>query len=373
MSNDEIHEAPPVLSEELIRQLPKVVLHDHLDGGLRPTTLIELAEQVGHTLPATDPAALAEWFVTAADSGSLVRYLETFDHTIAVMQTVEGLRRVARDAAYDLALDGVVYAEQRYAPEQHLRNGLTLQEVVDAVQQGFDDGVAEAAEAGYTITIGTLITAMRHADRGVEIAELALANRDRGVVGFDIAGAELGFPASNQAEAFTALRQDNFPFTIHAGEADGPSSVWDAVQQGTLRLGHGVRLVEDIVRPAHESADHAQLGKLAQWVLDRQIPLEVAPSSNLQTGIAGTISEHPITFLRDLGFAVTINTDNRLMSATSMSREFTLLAAEADWSLDDFEQATLIAAFAGFAHRGTLERIVTEQILPGYEAIRDQA
>ena len=373
MSNDEIHEAPPVLSEELIRQLPKVVLHDHLDGGLRPTTLIELAEQVGHTLPATDPAALAEWFVTAADSGSLVRYLETFEHTIAVMQTVEGLRRVARDAAYDLALDGVVYAEQRYAPEQHLRNGLALQEVVDAVQQGFDDGVAEAAEAGYTITIGTLITAMRHADRGVEIAELALANRDRGVVGFDIAGAELGFPASNQAEAFTALRQDNFPFTIHAGEADGPSSVWDAVQQGTLRLGHGVRLVEDIVRPAHESADHAQLGKLSQWVLDRQIPLEVAPSSNLQTGIAGTISEHPITFLRDLGFAVTINTDNRLMSATSMSREFTLLAAEADWSLDDFEQATLIAAFAGFAHRGTLERIVTEQILPGYEAIRDQA
>ncbi|GMA32159.1 adenosine deaminase [Litorihabitans aurantiacus] len=375
MTTDEHLDAPPALTEAMIAGLPKVLLHDHLDGGLRPTTLIELAADVGHELPATEPDALAEWFVTAADSGSLVRYLETFDHTIAVMQTVEGLRRVARDAAVDLAADGVVYAEQRYAPEQHLQRGLTLQEVVDAVQQGFDDGVAEAAEAGHTITIGTLITAMRHADRGVEIAELALANRDRGVVGFDIAGAELGFPASNQAAAFAELRRENFPFTIHAGEADGASSVHDAVQQGTLRLGHGVRLVEDVVRGEGadvDAADRAQLGRLAQWVLDRQIPLEVAPSSNLQTGIAGTISQHPITFLRDLGFAVTINTDNRLMSATSMSREFTLLAAEADWNLDDLEQATLLAAFAGFAHRDVLERIVAEQILPGYEAARAQ-
>ena len=372
MSNDDLHDVPPALTEAAICRLPKVLLHDHLDGGLRPTTIIELAEQVGHELPATDPDALAEWFVTSADSGSLVRYLETFEHTIAVMQTVEGLRRVARDAAVDLAADGVVYAEQRYAPEQHLRAGLTLQEVVDAVQQGFDDGVAEAAEAGHTITIGTLITAMRHADRGVEIAELAVANRDRGVVGFDIAGAELGFPASNHAEAFAALRRENFPFTIHAGEADGASSVWDAVQQGTLRLGHGVRLVEDIVRPPHSDTDHAQLGRLSQWVLDRQIPLEVAPSSNLQTGIAGTIAEHPVTFLRDLGFAVTINTDNRLMSATSMSREFSLLAAEADWTLDDLEQATLVAAVNGFAHRDVLERIVAEQVIPGYDAAREQ-
>lgn len=370
MTSAETFDTGPTLTEELISSLPKVVLHDHLDGGLRTDTLLALAQDVGHELPAGDPDALAEWFVAAADSGSLERYLETFDHTVAVMQTEEGLRQVARDAVVDLATDGVVYAEQRYAPEQHLRGGLSLEQVVEAVQQGFDDGVADAADLGLTITVGTLVTAMRHADRASEIAALALAYRDRGVVGFDIAGAELGFPATNHRAAFDLLRQANFPVTIHAGEADGLESIAGAIQMGALRLGHGIRIMDDITIPRHEGVAAADLGRLAQWVLDRQLALEVSPSSNLQTGGAATIASHPITTLRDLGFAVTVNTDNRLMSGTSMSREFTLLAAEADWTLDDFEAATLTAIWAGFAHREVLTRIAVEQIIPGYEAAR---
>lgn len=367
---NEVPDAMPTLSESLILALPKVVLHDHLDGGLRPTTLLELAEDIGHELPASDPDELAAWFVSAADSGSLVRYLETFDHTVAVMQTAEGLRRVARDAVVDLAADGVVYAEQRYAPEQHLQRGLTLQEVVDAVQEGLAEGVAAAAELGRTIQVGTLITAMRHADRATEIAELALANRTRGVVGFDIAGAELGFPATNHRAAFDLLRENLLPVTIHAGEADGIDSVFGALQMGALRLGHGIRIMDDVELAPDAPLETARLGLVAQWVRDRQIPLEVSPTSNIQTGGATSIEAHPITLLRDLGFAVTVNTDNRLMSGTSVSREMTLLASEAGWTLDDLEQATLQAAWAAFAHRPELERIVVDQILPGFEAAR---
>ena len=219
-----------VRSSRLIPSLPKVLLHDHLDGGLRPQSMIEMAAEVGHELPATDADALSTWFYEAASSGTLPRYLETFDHTIAVMQTEEHLRRVARESAIDLAADGVVYAEQRYAPEQHLRNGLSLQQVVDAVQAGFAEGVAEAAAQGSSIRIGTLVTAMRHADRWDEIAELTLANRDNGVVGFDIAGAEDGFPPSRHISRVRARCGDaNFPATVHAGEAAGLASIAEAV------------------------------------------------------------------------------------------------------------------------------------------------
>lgn len=347
-----------------IRALPKVLLHDHLDGGLRPQTLIELASEIGHELPATTADELGTWFQQAADSGDLVQYLETFAHTCAVMQTADGLRRVAREAAIDLAADGVVYAEQRYAPEQHLEKGLSLQEVVDAVQEGFTEGIAEAASQGHSIVIGTLITAMRQNDRGDEIAELAIANRDNGVVGFDIAGPELGFMPVNHASAFTTLRENFHPITIHAGEADGVESIRDALQQGALRLGHGVRIIEDITT---DSTGASTLGQVATWVRDRQIPLEASPSSNLQTGIADTIAEHPITALRDLGFAITINTDNRLMSATSMSREMELLVNEAGWTIEDLADATLTAATAGFAEFEVLEQIISDHILPGYD------
>jgi len=363
------------LSRETIAALPKVLLHDHLDGGLRPATMIELADQVDHELPATDPDALGEWFVAAADSGSLERYLETFEHTVAVMQTTDALTRVAREAVVDLAADGVVYAELRYAPEQHLRRGLSLQQVVDAVHAGIAEGKAEAARAGRTIEAGTLLSAMRQNDLADEIAALTLANRDRGAVGFDIAGPEDGFPPSRQRTAFQTLREANFPYTIHAGEAAGPESIWEALQLcGALRLGHGVRIIEDIeLGPASDAAGagtQATFGTLASWVLDRQVPLEVCPCSNLQTGIAATVAEHPISTLWHLGFAVTINTDNRLMSGTSMTHEMELLVTEAGWTLDDLEEATLLAAWNAFAPHHIKQQLVTNQVEPGFAAAR---
>ena len=334
------------LTDAEILSLPKIVLHDHLDGGLRPATIIELAAEVGHTLPASTPDALAAWFVEAADSGSLVRYLETFEHTVAVMQTEAALRRVASEAVLDLARDGVIYAELRYAPEQHQRDGLALQQIVEAVQAGIEDGVTAALDEGLSIQAGALLTAMRHADRSVEIAELTLANRGRNCVGFDIAGAEDGFPPSQHAEAFALLRDNHLAVTIHAGEAAGVDSVSEAVGIGAARrIGHGVRISEDI---EGFGTDEPTLGLVSRFVLDNQIPLEVAPSSNLQTGIAGTIPEHPIHGLRDLGFAVTINTDNRLMSGTSMGREFSRLVNEGGWTEQDLFEATLTAAWSAF-------------------------
>jgi adenosine deaminase len=353
-----------------IAALPKVLLHDHLDGGLRPTTIIELAAEIGHELPETDPTALGEWFVTAASSGSLEVYLETFSHTIAVMQTAQNLRRVAREAAVDLAADGVVYAEQRYAPEQHLEQGLTLQQVVDAVHEGFAEGVAEAAALGRTIRIGTLLTAMRHADSGDDIAALALANRDNGVVGFDIAGAEAGFPPSRQASAFRTLREAYFPATVHAGEGAGLESIAEAVQvAGAQRLGHGVRLMEDIEVPdagAPDAPGSVRLGLLAHWVRDRRIPLELCPTSNIQTGAAESIERHPVTLLKNLGFAVTVNTDNRLQSGTSLTRELTLLVDDAGWTLDDVRDVTVTAAQHAFCHHDEREDLIDRVILPAY-------
>ncbi|TDE97544.1 adenosine deaminase [Occultella glacieicola] len=358
------------LTYEDIVALPKVVLHDHLDGGLRPATIIDLAAEVGHQLPSTDPDGLAAWFVQAASAGDLNRYLETFVHTLAVTQTEAGLRRVAREAVVDLAADGVVYAELRYAPEQHLAGGLSLQEVLDAVHAGLGEGVAEATEAGRRIRVGTLPSAMRQFDRSAEIAEMTLANRDRGAVGFDLAGPEDGFPPSRHLPALRGLREANFPYTIHAGEAAGTESIWEALQLcGTLRLGHGVRIMDDIELGTDPDGElFAALGDLAQWVLDRQIPLEVCPQSNLQTGIAASVAEHPITVLRDMGFAVTLNPDNRLMSATSMSREMFALATEAGWTLEDFEQVTLTAAWNAFAPHQEMRVIIADQIEPGYAA-----
>lgn len=361
---------------DTIRSLPKVVLHDHLDGGLRPQTVLELAEQVGHALPAADPESLGTWFQEAADSGTLVRYLETFDHTIAVMQTPDALERVAREAVLDLAADGVVYAEQRWAPEQHLARGMSLQDTVDAVQAGIDEGIALAAAEGRIIRVGQLVTAMRHADRWQEIAELAVANRDRGVVGFDIAGAEDGFPPSRYAGVWRYLAENNFPVTIHAGEAAGLDSIAEAVHLGQAdRIGHGVRIVEDIVfaldRDEKDGADgYAELGRLAHWVRDHQIALELCPVSNLQTGAAGSIATHPITRLKELDFAVTLNTDNRLMSRTSMTHEMTLLVEEAAWTIDDLADVTLTAAWSAFMHHDERRDLVDTLILPGYQAVQ---
>ncbi|MUK02696.1 adenosine deaminase [Vibrio cholerae] len=344
-----------------IRTLPKVSLHDHLDGGLRPATILDLAAGIGHELPASDAASLGAWFQESADSGSLERYLETFDHTIAVMQTREGLIRVAKEFVEDLALDGVVYAEVRWAPEQHTRQGLSLDEAVEAVQEGLEAGAAAAIAAGRVIQVGQLITAMRHADRGQEIAELAVRHRDRGAVGFDIAGAENGFLPSRFTDAFTYLAGEQFPVTVHAGEAAGLDSIRDALVAGrALRLGHGVRIAEDIEieeTDDEESAEGeevgiANLGRVASWVRDRGIPLELCPSSNLQTGAIAafgtTIDAHPFDLLYQLGFKVTVNTDNRLMSGVTLTGEFELLVETFGYDLGDLLELTLNAVDAAF-------------------------
>ena len=348
-----------------IVKAPKALLHDHLDGGLRPETILELADAVGHPLPADDAEALGSWFVAAADSGSLERYLETFAHTVAVMQTEAGLHRVAKECALDLSADGVVYAEVRYAPEQHLESGLSLDAVVDAVQAGFAEGSAEAAALGRPIRIGVLLTAMRHAARSQEIAELSVRYRDAGVVGFDIAGAEAGFPPTRHLDAFEYLQRENFHFTIHAGEAFGLPSIWQAIQWcGADRLGHGVRLVDDIT--GSPAAGDAVLGRLAAYVRDKRIPLELCPSSNVQTGAAPSIADHPIGLLHDLRFRVTVNTDNRLMSGTSMSREMTLLCEAFGWGWTELRWLTINAMKSAFIPFDERLSIIDEIIKPAY-------
>jgi adenosine deaminase len=331
------------LSFEDCRAVAKIALHDHLDGGLRPSTMIELASEVGHVLPASDPDALGTWFYEAADSGSLVRYLETFAHTVAVMQTAAALRRVAREFVEDQAADGVIHAEARWAPEQHVAGGLSLAEAVEAVRDGLAEGVASAAAAGRQISATQIVTAMRHVPQPTtEIAQLAVAYRHDSVCGFDIAGAEDGFPPARFAESFDYLRRHNVEFTIHAGEAHAVASIWEAVQVcGASRIGHGVRLVDDI-------APDGTLGEFAQYVLNRQIPLEVSPSSNLQTGIAASIAEHPFGRLAKLGFNLSINCDNRLMSATTMSREYHLLSEAFGYSAADLLVFTRNAAASAF-------------------------
>lgn len=352
-----------------IRRAPKVLLHDHLDGGLRPGTVVELALAQGYEdLPETDPAKLGTWFREAADSGSLERYLETFAHTCAVMQTREALFRVASECAQDLAEDGVVYAEVRYAPEQHLTGGLTLEEVVEAVNDGFREGERLAREAGRRIRVGALLTAMRHAARSLEIAELANRYRDTGVVGFDIAGAEAGFPPTRHLDAFEYLKRENNHFTIHAGEAFGLPSIWQALQWcGADRLGHGVRIIDDI-----EVAEDGtvKLGRLASYVRDKRIPLELCPTSNLQTGAAPSYAEHPIGLLRTLHFRATVNTDNRLMSGTSMSQEFERLTETFGYTLDDMQWFTVNAMKSAFIPFDERLAMINDVVKPGYAELK---
>lgn len=254
---------------ESIRRAPKVLLHDHLDGGLRPQTVIDLAAEAGHSLPTTDPGELQAWFTEGANRRDLDLYLQTFEHTVACMQTREHIERVAAECVEDLANDGVVYAEVRMAPELCIEQGLTPDEAVEAMLAGF-----EKATAGRRIEVGLLVTAMRHAARSTEIAEVALRHRDQGVVGFDIAGSESGNPPSRHLGAFRTIAAANSHITIHAGEAFGLPSIWEALQIcGAERLGHGVRIIDDItVDPDGQVA----LGRLAAYVRDRRIPSRCA-------------------------------------------------------------------------------------------------
>jgi adenosine deaminase len=352
---------------DLVARAPKVLLHDHLDGGLRPATVAELAAEAGHELPARDPDGLRRWFEDSAASGSLERYLETFEHTVAVMQTAAQLRRVAREAVVDLAADGVVYAEVRYAPEQHLAEGLSLEQVVEAVRDGFVEGQDLARRDGCPIVVRQLLTAMRHQARSREIAELTVAYRHQGVVGFDIAGAEAGYPPTRHLDAFEYLQRENAHFTIHAGEAFGLPSIWQAIQWcGADRLGHGVRIIDDVTLDGDGAPS---LGLLASYVRDKRIPLEMCPTSNVQTGAAASIAEHPIGTLARMRFRVTVNTDNRLMSGTSMTREMTRLVDAFGYGMDDLRWFTLNAMKSAFLPFDERLALIDEQIKPAYAVL----
>jgi adenosine deaminase len=349
----------PTVSHDMLRSVPKVLLHDHLDGGLRPSTVVELAQEYGYgSLPTTDVEELAQWFNRGAKRNDLVLYLETFAHTVGVMQHRDAIERVSYECAQDLAADGCVYAEVRMAPELCTEAGLTLDEVVEAMLDGFRRGAA-----GTDLTIYLVCSAMRTAARSLEIAELAVRWRDAGVVGFDIAGAEAGYPPTRHLDAFQYVQRENFHTTIHAGEAFGLPSIWEAVQFcGAERLGHGVRIIDDITGPPGEE----QLGRLAAFVRDRRIPLELCPTSNVGTGVCASIAEHPIGMLRRLRFRVTLNTDNRLMSATSMTHEMEQLHEAFGWGLEDFEWMTINAMKSAFAPFPERLRIINGYIKPRY-------
>lgn len=356
-----------MIDPAVIARAPKALLHDHLDGGLRPATVIELASEYGYaSLPTTDVAELSRWFNRGAKRNDLVLYLETFAHTVAVMQHADALERVARECAEDLAADGVVYAEVRFAPELNREAGLTLDEVVAAVARGL-----EAGSAGTPLTVRTILCAMRTAAHSREIAELAVRWRDAGVVGFDIAGAEAGHPPSRHLDAFQYVQRENFHSTIHAGEAFGLPSIWEAVQFcGAERLGHGVRLVDDIEVDAE---GNATLGRLASYIRDRRICLEVCPTSNVNTGVARTIADHPIGMLRRLQFRVTVNTDNRLMSNTTMTNEMLELQRAFGWGLDDFQWITVNAMKSAFAPFPERLRLINGIIKPRYSVLKSES
>ena len=355
---------PVALSVETIRDVPKVLLHDHLDGGLRSRTIIELAEAVGYPdLPTDDPEEMAAWFLGAAHSGSLVRYLETFGHTVGVMQTADALVRVASECAQDLAADGVVYAEVRFAPELHVEQGLVLEDVVEAVLEGFRLGTAEAAAHGRRVRVGCLLTAMRHAARSREIAELAVRYRDVGVVGFDLAGPEDGFPPDRIPAAIALLDRAGAHRTIHAGEAFGIESIRAALDGAHAeRLGHGVRIMDDV-------ADDGTPGPLARRVREAQVPLEIAPSSNVQTGAYPSLAAHPVDRLHRLGFAVTVNTDNRLMSGVSASSELADVTATFGWTWDDVRTVTERALAGAFLPAEERARLLADVVRPGFAAL----
>lgn len=359
-----------MLTQEILKKAPKALLHDHLDGGLRVKTILELAKEAGYDkLPYDDETQLTEWFHTAVQ-GSLEVYLETFAHTVGVMQTPAAITRVARECVEDLANDGVVYAEIRFAPELHTAKGLTYEQVIDAVLDGFNQGVEICSQAGKPIRVGALLTAMRMADVSLEIAKLVVKYRHKGVVGFDIAGKEKGYPPTEHLDAFQYLQRENAHFTIHAGEAFGLKSIWEAIQFcGAERLGHGVRIIDDITVNSDGSVT---IGDLAAYVRDRRIPLELCPKSNVDTGAAESIAKHPIGLLRKLNFRVTLNTDNRLMSDTSMTKEMYWLAQGFNYTLKDFEWLTINSLKSSFIPFDERLAIINNVVKPEYARLREE-
>jgi adenosine deaminase len=352
----------------VVKRAPKVLLHEHLDGGVRPATVLELARKAGYEgLPHQDERQLADWFHAGAARGALPLYLEGFTHTIAVMQTADALERVAYEFVEDMARDGVVYAEVRFAPHFHTSGGLGLDGVMRAVMTGL-----RAGEREFKVGTGLIVCAMRNQspDLSFKLAELAVAWRDQGCVGFDLAGEEAGNPAKEHLRAFEHVKRANFSITIHAGESFGPESIWQALQYcGAHRIGHGTRLIEDIVVYEHKVI---KVGALAQYVLDHRIPIEVCLSSNVHTGATPSMDQHPFRFYMDRGFRVTLNTDNRLMSRTTMTEEYMLAVEKFGCSLSDLEKISINGMKSAFAHYDERVRFIFDRIKPGFAALRQE-
>jgi adenosine deaminase len=352
-----------MVTRAMIDKMPKVELHDHLDGGLRPTTIIELAKERGVALPATDPEKLASWFYRGADRKSLALYLEGFALTISVMQTPQALRRVAFEAMEDLAGDNVVYVEIRFAPIQHLEGGMNLEAVVSAVLEGLEMGKRKTG-----VEYGLIICAMRDQNVSLEIAELAANFREKGVVGFDIAGDEFGHPPKKHLDAFEYIRQKNFNITIHAGEAFGIESIWQAIQIcGAHRIGHATRLIEDM---SVQGERIEKMGTLSHFIRDKRIPMEVCLSSNVQTGAARSLDEHPFHLYYRNGYRVVLCTDNRLMSNTTLGNEMFLAVRHFNLTLRDLEKLTINAMKSAFIHHDARIRIIYDILKPRYTEIQ---
>lgn len=354
-----------MVTREIIHKAPKVELHDHLDGGLRPATVLELAEEYGVKVPENKPDALAEWFVQGSKRKSLTLYLETFEVTVSVMQTMEALRRVACEAVEDLAADNIVYAEIRFAPSLHRRKGLKSEEIVSAVLAGLEDGRRITG-----MEYGLIICAMRGQSPSLsrEAAELAVAFRDRGVVGFDLAGDEAGNPPRKHLDAFQYIRNQNFNLTIHAGEAFGVESIWQAIQVcGAQRIGHGTRLVEDMVVYGGKVMS---MGTLSHFILDRRIPMEVCLSSNVGTGAARDFESHPFRVFFQNKFRVFLCTDNRLVSGTTLTNEYAIAAETYGLSLDDIEKLNINAMKSAFLHHEQKLGLIYNALKKGYEELR---
>jgi adenosine deaminase len=319
---------PPKLPHSFFRLLPKTDLHVHLDGSLRLETILDLAHSEGIELPAHDPAKLRDAMNLGKNCGSLVEYLKAFDVTLRVMQTADALHRVAYELGEDAAKENVRYMEVRYSPMLHTRRGLKLTQVVEAVLQGL-----RAAHDAFGIESNLILCGIRNisVEHSLEMAELAVAYKGRGVVGYDLAGAEYDYPAKHHKRAFQLVRDNNINCTIHAGEAYGPESIAQAIHVcGAHRIGHGCRLRED--------------GDLLHYINDHRIPLEVCPSSNVQTGAVRGLATHPLKLYYNLGLRVTVNTDNRLVTDTTVSKELFLCHALMGLTLADLK-AIILAGF----------------------------
>lgn len=354
-------------TEKVIRSIPKVLLHDHLDGGLRPQTIIELAEDIRYKkLPTKDPYELAQWFHRGANKGSLVEFLQGFEHTVAVMQTKENLSRIAYEMMEDMRNDGVAYVETRFAPILHTEMDLYLEDTVKAVLEGLEKGKRD-----FGVGYGLILCGMRNMKNTLEIAELAVNFRRQGVVGFDLAGEEGGYPPKKHVDAFQFIQKSNFNITIHAGEAFGKESIWQAIQWcGAHRIGHATRLLEDIILDPQGSV--VGFGDLAQYVLDKRIPLEICLSSNLHTGAVDKLENHPFGILFKEKFRVTINTDDRLMSDTDMTKEFLTAIKYFNLSFDDIEKITINSMKSAFIPYKERLHYIYNVIKPGYQKIREQ-